>query len=206
MVGEPARPTKGVRKSKGRSFYRMDANYNLGGAPGLRLENADAVERYLHGWRWDPYYSKLPERPRFLFDKKLGRPPRDIEGYVGHWLVSAHMKSILEEVDRDAFSFASCEVCLRDGTAGPDRWLCHVVRELDALDEQASELRIVEEMGQKVYLLTGPTRLVFREDAVGSAHVFRMHFMDVVVICDQAMKDACRQAGLKGVDFADVKK
>jgi hypothetical protein len=33
-----------------------------------------------------------------------------------------------------------------------------------------------------------------------------MRFMDVTVICDQAMKDACRQAGLKGIDFADVGK
>jgi uncharacterized protein DUF1629 len=77
---------------------------------------------------------------------------------------------------------------------------------LDALDEQASELRIVEDMGQKVYLLTGPTRLIFREDVVGDAHVFRMTFMEVTVICDQTMKDACRQADLKGVDFAEVGK
>jgi hypothetical protein len=28
----------------------------------------------------------------------------------------------------------------------------------------------------------------------------------VTVICDQTMKDACRQADLKGVDFAEVGK
>jgi hypothetical protein len=204
MVDKAPSLAKAARKPKGRKFYRMDADYNRGGAPGLRLENAETVERFLHIWRSDPYYSKLPEKPRFLFDKKLGRPPRDVEGYVGHWLVSSRMKAVLEQLDRDAFSFASCEVCLPDGTAGPDRWLCHVVRELDALDEQASELRIVEEMGQKVYLLTGPTQLIFREDVVGAAHVFRMAFMDVTVICDQTMKDVCRQADLKGIDFADV--
>jgi hypothetical protein len=206
MVDEAASHAKAARKPKGRKFYCMDADYNRGGAPGFELENADAVERYLHGWRSDPYYSKLPERPRFLFDKKLGRPPRDLEGYVGHWLVSDRMKAVLEEIDRDAFGFVSCDVFLPDGTAGPHRWLCNAVRVLDALDEQESELRIVEDMGQKVYLLTGPTRLIFCEDVVGPAHVFRMRFMDVTVICDQAMKDACRQAGLKGIDFADVGK
>jgi len=204
MVDKAPSRAKAARKPKGRKFYRMDADYNRGGAPGFRLENADTVERYLHGWRSDPYYADLPERPRFLFDKKLGRPPRDIEGYVGHWLVSSRLKTVLEEVDRDAFGFISCDVFLPDGAPGPHRWLCNAVRVLDALDEQASELRIVEDMGQKVYLLTGPMRLIFREDVVGPAHVFRMAFMDVTVICDQTMKDACRQADLKGIDFAGV--
>jgi hypothetical protein len=74
------------------------------------------------------------------------------------------------------------------------------------LDEQASELRIFDDAQGKQYLLTGPTRLIFREDVVGPAHVFRMAFMEVTIICDQAMKDACRQAGLKGVRFSDVGK
>jgi hypothetical protein len=205
MVDKAPSRAKAPRKPNGRKFYQMDVDYIRGGKPGFKLENADAVERYLYDLH-DPHYSKLPERPRFLFDKKLGRPPRDLEGYVGHWLVSDRMKAVLEEIDRDAFGFISCEVFLPDGTLGPHRWLCNVFRVLDALDEQASELRIVEEMGQKVYLLTGPIRLFFREDVVGSAHVFRMSFMEVTVICDQAMKDACRQAGLKGIYFGDVSK
>jgi len=206
MVDEAASRAKAVRKPKGRKFYKMNVDYVHGGKPGFRLENADTVERYLHGWRSDPYYSKLPERPRFLFDKKLGRPPRDLEGYVGHWLISERMKVVLEEIDGDAFGFISCEVVLLDGTPGPHRWLCNAVRVLDALDERQSELRIFEDAGQKEYLLTGPTRLIFRDDVVGAAHVFRMRFMEVTVICDQAMKDACRQAGLKGIYFRDVGK
>jgi hypothetical protein len=205
MVDEAASHAKAVRRPKGRTFYHMNVDVRAG-KPGFRLENANTVERYLHGWRSDPYYSKLPERPRFLFDRKLGRPPRDLEGYVGHWLVSDRMKAVLEEIDGDAFGFISCEVFLPDGAPGPHRWLCNAVRVLDALDEQDSELQIVEDTGQKIYLLAGPTRLIFREDVVGSAHVFRMRFMEVTVICDQAMKDACRQAGLKGIYFSDVSK
>jgi hypothetical protein len=204
MVETAASHAKPARKPKARKFYRMDADYNRGGKPGLELENADTVERYLYGWRSDPYYAKLPERPRFLFDKKIGRPPRDLEGYCGHWLVSDGMKAVLEEIDRDAFGYISCEVVLPDGAPGPHRWLCNAVRVLDALDEQESELQIVDDMGQKRYLLNVPMRLVFREDVVGPAHVFRMAFRDVTVICDQTTKDACRQAGLKGIDFADV--
>ncbi|MES5481316.1 DUF1629 domain-containing protein [Bradyrhizobium sp. INPA03-11B] len=205
MVDEAASHAKAARRPRRRKFYHMNVDYRAG-KPGFRLANADTVERYLHGWRSDPYYAKLPERPRFLFDKKLGRPPRDLEGYVGHWLISDGMKAVLEEIDRDAFGFISCEVFLPDGAPGPHRWLCTAVAVLDALDEPASELRIVEEMEEKIYLLAGPVRLIFREDVVVTAHVFRMRFMEVTVICDQTMKDACRQAGLKGINFADVGK
>jgi len=205
MVDEAASCAKAARKPKGRKYYKMNVDYVHGGKPGFELENANSVERYLYDPH-DPFFSKLPERPRFLFDKKLGRPPRDLEGYVGHWLISDRMKEVLEEIDGGAFGFVSCEVVLPDGTLGPHRWLCNAVRVLDALDEQQSELRIFEDAGQKEYLLTGPTRLIFREDVVGAAHVFRMRFMEVTVICDQAMKDACRQAGLKGIYFRDVGK
>ncbi|WP_295844076.1 DUF1629 domain-containing protein [Tardiphaga sp.] len=170
------------------------------------MENADAVKRYLYNWDGDPYYSQLPEAPRFLFAKKLGRPPRDIEGYVGHWLISDPMKAVLERVDPTAFGFASCDVILSDGTAGPRRWLCNVVRTLDALDEQASEFRMFDDAAGKMYVLTGPTRLIFRDEAVRSAHVFRMKFMEVTIICDQTLKDACRQVDLKGLSFVDVGK
>ena len=47
---------------------------------------------------------------------------------------------------------------------------------------------------------------VFRDDVVGAAHIFRMAHFDVVVICDQTMKDACKQADLKGLSFRNVLK
>ena len=138
MVDETSAHTK-ARKPKRRSFLKIDADYNRGGKPGFVLENDDVIIRYL--WRTiDPRYSEFPEKPRFLFDKKLGRPPRDIEGYVRHWLISDKLKVVFEAVDRDAFAFASCDVRLPDGTAGPHRWLCTVTRVLDALDDDASRV------------------------------------------------------------------
>lgn len=146
----------------------------------------------------------MPEQPRFLFDKKIGRPPRDIEGYVGHWLISDNMKAVFEAIDRDAFAFASCDVRLPDGSAGPHRWLCTVVRVLDALDDEASQVKMGHDQGEKYYLLNTGMSLVFRDDAVGAAHIFCMAHFEVAVICDQTMKEACKQADLKGVHFKDV--
>jgi hypothetical protein len=206
MADESSRQTKGVRKPNGRKFYKFDANYRLGGRPGFALENAETLKGYLGYTGLKPRYSDFPEKPRFLFDKKLGRAPRDIEGYSGHWLVSDRMKAVFEAVDRDALAFAPCEVCLPDGTEGPRRWLCTVVRVLDALDEEASQLTIGEDQGQKYYLLNVGMSLVFRDEAVGAAHIFRMAYFEPVVICDQFMKDACQQAALKGILFRDVLK
>ncbi len=156
MVDDAPSRAEATRKPKGRKFYPMDADYNRGGTPDS-------------GWRTpilsggiymtddDRYYPELPERSRFLFDKKLGRPPRDIEGYVGHWLISDRVKRSRRRLIVTPLALFPVK-CLRDGTPGPHCWLCNVVRVLDALDEQASELQTVEEMGQKSHRLTVPMR------------------------------------------------
>ena len=203
---ETSMRAKGIRRPKGRKFYEIDANYRLGGRPGFTLENEDTVKRYLRNAAPKPRYSEFPEKPSFLFDKKLGRAPRDMEVYGEHWLVSDRLKAVFEAVDRDALAFTPCEVRLPNGAEGPPRWLCTVVRVLDALDEEASRITIGEDQGQKCYLLKAGMSLVFREEAVGAAHMFRMAYFEPVVICDQLVKDACQQAELKGILFQDVLK
>lgn len=97
---------------------------------------------------------------------------------------------------------------------GPKFWLCDVVRVLDALDEWQSHLRIgirddirFVDHGQKYYefLICGG-KLVFREAAIGNAHIFRMAYADHAVICDQEFKDACKSEGLRKIKFRDVLK
>src|SRR5205807_9981135 len=81
MMASAATPKRG-RKLKSRKFYRMGPDLRSGGAPGWKLENESLLlqgELALGppaGRRGFPEY---PEPPRFLFDKKLGRLPRDIE-------------------------------------------------------------------------------------------------------------------------------
>ena len=159
------------------------------------------------------YLSDLDEVPRFVFNKSRGTLPRDIERCYEGWLISDRTRAVFEFVDPKAFSFVRCAVRTRKGIwDGPQYWLCKVLRVLDALDETRSRVRIgvrddprYRDLGQKYYDLFRGAELVFREDLIGSAHVFRMAHYESCAICDQEMKDACKSAGLRGLLFKDVR-
>jgi hypothetical protein len=148
-----------------------------------------------------------PEPPRFLFDKELGHFPRDLEQCSSFWLISDRMKTVLETVDPDGFAFLRCEVWLPDGEPGPVSWLCDVLRILDAVDEAASRAKVkyLPQYNAKIYQLAGGASLVFREDVVGAAHLFRLAHLKPSVFCDQQIKGARKAAGLKGVSFKEFK-
>jgi hypothetical protein len=199
-------PTR-ARKPKARKFYKMEQDFRASSAPGYRIENETRLlfgRRILGPGPEQRGFPIYPEAPRILFDKKLGRPVRDLEQCSDYWLISDRMKAVLEATDAEGFAFVKCEVRLRDGEPGPDYWLCDVVRVLDAVDEMASRLKIYDEAGEKTYSLRGGANLVFKEDVVGSAHVFRMAHLEAAVICDEQIKDACRAAHLRGVALIDT--
>jgi hypothetical protein len=207
MSDQAAKATKRVPKPKARKFYKMGPDFTRGGAPGYVIENKSTLlmgRRVLGPEPGQQGFPNYPEPPRVLFDKKLGRPPRDLELCSEYWLISDRMKTVLEAVDPAGVAFVRCEVRLRGGELGPLYWLCDVVRILDAVDEMASRLRIYDKQGRKTYSLVGGASLVFKEDVVGPAHVFRMAYMEPAVICDQLLKDSCKAAGLKGITFSDA--
>ncbi len=88
--------TTPVRRARKRKFYQMTFNYG-GGPPGLRLRSLDAlalsqdVLEAPPGRRGFPNY---PEPPRFLFDRKLGRAPRDLELFHDYSLASDRTKMV----------------------------------------------------------------------------------------------------------------
>jgi hypothetical protein len=153
-------------------------------------------------------FPNFPETPRLVFDKALGkRPPCDLEQYHDYWLLSDRMKTVLERLDPDGFAFIKCLSRATRGSAALDYWLCDVLRILDAVDEEKSRLRIeIDERGRKSYSLMGGALLVFREEIVRSAHIFRLRYSIGYVICDQELKDRCKEAGLKGIAFWDPAK
>jgi len=189
-----------------RKFYEITP-YRRGGLPGFTLENKDAFPSGFDG------LSDLDDLPRFVFDKARGTLPRDLERWSAVWLISDRTKVVFESVDAKAFSFVPCAVRTPKGVwDGPQYWLCQVLRILDALDESRSRLRIgIRDdprhpgFGQKYYEFVGEAELVFREDLIGDAHVFRMAHFQSCVICDQEMKSACKSAGLRGLLFDDVR-
>lgn len=144
-------------------------------------------------------FRDYPEIPVFLF---YGKTSRDFELFSFYWFISDRMKTVLERVDPEAFVFLKCKVQLKDGADGPVRWLCDVVRVLDALDEGKSEVRINRsDDGTKYYQFGSGCVLIFKDDEVGSHHVFRMKFRESEVICGDDFKLACRESGLTGISF-----
>jgi len=217
MSSDEVKPVARRRKPRKRKFYHMSFDYGRGGMPGYLLQNLERLAPDEHGLVTPPGqrgFRKYPEPPCFLLDKKAGRLPTDLELFHAYWLVSDRTKSVFEAVDPAGFAFLACEVRLPRGDYdGPGYWLCDVIRVLDAVDETQSRLKIgirddkaYRDFGKKYYSLAGGAELVFREDAIGDAHVFRLAYQEPTVICDQVLKDACKSAGLKGVKFKDASK
>ncbi len=199
---------RSVRKGQ---YYEMAIDFRPA-RPRMTWENADALAPGTQllapppGRRGFPEYF---EPPRFLFKKKRVRRPLDIREFHSFWIVSDRAKMVFQAVDHAGFEFTPCDVSVSPGTYdGPRYWLCDATRVLDALDEEQSRLEIgiqddpkYNNFGKKYYNFRSGAKLVFNEDAVGSAHVFRMAFCSSTVICDQALKDACKEAGLLGIKF-----
>jgi hypothetical protein len=199
---------KQARKTKARAFFLMSPNF-IGNRPGLWLENEDrlGVRKYnlTDGREGRVGFPVYLETPRFVFDKKYGRPVRDLEIFDEYWFVSDHAKNTFESVDPEGFIFHKCDVRLRDGEAGPIHWLCDVIRILDAVDEQASDIRINMNTHQgKQYNISGFAKIVFREEIVGKSHIFRMEHLQRQIVCDNDVRDACKSAGLKGIWFREA--
>ncbi|MDE5443756.1 DUF1629 domain-containing protein [Bradyrhizobium sp. CSA207] len=201
-------PKSSTRRSNPdqRKFYHITFDYLRGGSLGFHMENEGVLPDEVGG------LTGMIEPPRFMFKKSLGRMPRDLEIYRRYWLISDRAKLVFESIDPEGFSFVPCTVRTPRGAwEGSPYWLCDVVRVLDALDESKTRVkssirddRRYEDFGRKVYEFTGETELIFREEVIGNAHIFRMAYYDSRIICDGELKDACKSAGLKGLLFRDV--
>lgn len=158
-------------------------------------------------------FPPLVEAPRLIFDASKGPAPRDLEGgFSGYWLVSDRLRQAMTSVDPDAFAFVRCETRDLDGSEGPPHFLCDVIRELDALDEKTSILRIkVSEdyVRGKFYSLGGGASLVFKPEILKGAHVFLTPF-NPSAFCDRKFKEALRTFGIpndplaSGISFVDA--
>jgi hypothetical protein len=141
----------------------------------------------------------LREAPRLVYYSREGALPQDLEGGMsGYWLVSGRLREVMESVDPGAFAFADTDYRFEDGSSGPPYFLCDVVRTLDALDENSSQLNIMisdDFEAGKHYGLTGDIRLAFKREVLGSAHVFRLPYSGFVY-CDRVFKDAVEAAGI----------
>ncbi|WP_080405836.1 imm11 family protein [Burkholderia ubonensis] len=203
------------RNPGARKFFVMRPDIRGGGkGHGMKIANEESLKYpgYVTFVKApQPGFDYFTEKPQLIYDKHEGRLPHDLESYGGYWLVSDRMRQVLEDVDAEGFVFAECDYTLPDGSAGPRYYLCDIVRTLDALDEQASTLRVRFEKDHdtgedvKIRSLLSNAKLVFNEEVVGSAHVFNQVCLSTGTgaICDAVLRKACKDAGLSGIQFQD---
>ena len=209
VSGQQFKPTTRERKPRERKFFVVDGQ-TASRASGFEVLNGDklisgGVAAFLPAPGL-PFREYL-EQPLFLADEKRGRIHRDLEIHSGFWFISEKMRSVLQAVDPEAFSLIECSIQSPDGSRQPPRWLCDVVRVLDALDEMQSKVRVgVADNGSKYYLRGGDEKLIFDQAVVGASHIFRMKYCESRVICDEELRLACKSADLKGISFVDPSK
>lgn len=194
-------------------FFLIDVSFlGNGRVPGIEITNE---EKLIHpGMNVISHPNGMPdqypERPHLLHVPDKGGMPRDLEELAGIWIVSEPLKQLFEQIDPEAFAFVECDLSLADGSPGPQYYLGNVLRRIDALDEASSHVKIKLDHNyqtgedEKLYSLVGGASLVFKQDAVGEAHIFRQDHMGAPPICDRAMFDTLRAANFSGVRLRDV--
>ena len=160
---------------------------------------------YLQSLRGPWILPEYLERPRFVIDEKKGRLPCDLETYDGVFIISNAMKAVFETLAPNACDIRPCDTVLSSGQPGPELWLCSVTRAfIGAIDFERSALRVsfFANNGQPVYSLAGGPKLLFKPEIIGEAHLFHAaEFGGSTVFCGEAFKQACKEAGLKGICF-----
>nr|WP_301541652.1 DUF1629 domain-containing protein [Xanthomonas euvesicatoria] len=174
-------------------FYILRSDMGGGGrGHGVEFENEDAVPFPIVYSRpgEDAGLVALKETPRLRYDSRIGDMPDDLDsGFKDYWLVSEPLKQVLEAADPEGFAFALCDFRLEDGTPAAPHYLCEVVRIVDAIDEEASTVKVLTGYPNgKYYSLLGGARLAFRKDVVGAAHVFRTPYT-ADAFCDRFLRD-----------------
>ncbi|CAB3685002.1 imm11 family protein [Achromobacter pulmonis] len=194
-------------------FFLIDASFWADGrVPGIAIANEEKlIDPGMNVVsRPNGMPNQYPERPHLVHVPEKGAMPRDLEELAGIWIVSEPLKQLFEQIDAEAFAFVACDFSLADGSPAPPYYLGNVLRRLDALDEASSRVRTrLDHNGQtgeyeKFYSLVGGASLVFKQDVVRGAHIFRQDRMGAPPICDRAMFEALSAANFSGVRLRDV--
>ncbi|CAH2709012.1 DUF1629 domain-containing protein [Xanthomonas campestris pv. nigromaculans] len=193
-----ARATLHNAPQKG-TFYILRSDMGGGGrGHGVEFENEDAVPFPIAYSRpgEDSGLAALKETPRLRYDSRIGDMPNDMHsGFKRYWLVSEPLKLILEAADPEGFAFALCDFRLEDGTPGAPHYLCEVVRIIEAIDEEASNVKVLTGYRNgKYYDITGGAEFAFNKDVIGTAHIFRTPYT-ADAFCDRFLRDTLISQG-----------
>ena len=149
---------------------------------------------------------QFSQAPKLVFDRRASRGVMlDAYREIGFWTVSERLKTLLEKIDPEAFAFVRTEVEYKNfKSPGPDYWFADIVRILDCVDEENSDIKYQVGASQKNYL-----RLInaaMKLDVIGSARFFRLEYSPLMEITDDVAVNTLRKAGVKGFSFRDLHK
>ncbi|UDG73549.1 DUF1629 domain-containing protein [Achromobacter sp. 77] len=197
---------------KGKYFVLSASHWSDGIGPGLVIANEEKLIRpgmyTMEPPDGDP--SQYCERPHIVHVPEEGGALRQFEQWCGIWIVSEPLKRVFESVDPEAFVFSACDYTQADGSPGPQYYFCSVIRTLDALDVGASRVKkkydrnFLTGEDELYYSVVGGANLVFRDERVGNAHIFRQTLMSIDPVVDRVMYDALNAADLDGVRLRDA--
>lgn len=143
--------------------------------------------------------------PRFTLDAALGRTALlDFESFGARvWLVSSRAKAFLENQDSSAFVFEPALIA-QNATANrvENYWLMDVIRQLDALDEFASN-EPVRTLGDGTKFIRMPIgcAAIYRRRVVEPHKVFRLTYNAGFVACTAAFIASVQATNLTGIGW-----
>ncbi|MCC4605896.1 imm11 family protein [Xanthomonas campestris] len=179
-------------------FYILRPDMRGGRGPGVTFENEKAIPFpvYISQPLERGGLAELKEIPRLRYDSCIGDMPNDLEnGFKGYWLVSGPLKQVMQSVDPDGLAFVRCSFLLEDGSEAPLHYLCEVVRMLDAIDEDASKVKVLTGYPNgKYYDVSAGVSFAFKNEVIGSAHVFRTPYT-ADAFCDRVLRDILIEHG-----------
>jgi hypothetical protein len=202
---QPAKPAS--RSNNDRKYFLFEPDLGTPGALRPQWTNEKKLKIGLRATARKPFFNMhFSEAPTLMFDRKTSRGVMlDAYREIGFWTVSERLKALLEQIDLGSFAFVRAEVEYKNfDRPGPDYWFADIVRILDCVDEENSEIKYQPGAPRKNYL-----RLInatMKADAVGSAHFFRLEYSPQMEIIDDVAVKALRKEGVKGFSFRELQK
>lgn len=152
------------------------------------------------------------ERPEFILGGQAeDDDPLDYYGYANFILVSNSFKELIDTLAPDSIEAAICDARSPGGEPLPPYWWIDVVRVLDpCVDEERSTLSYMTDSpfasGSDADKLRYKDLqdIVFRQDVVGDAQLFRILRYDARPIVGERLADNIRDVGLTGMSLTPL--
>ena len=171
-----------VDKSEGssskaeRKYCQLDIDMGLPDAPLQVWVNEKRLRENFLADRNQPFLGLVfSEPPKIAFDREDRKGKlRDVYYIMlGIWLVTDRVKTLFESIDNDGYAFVKADVDYSNfDKTGQGFWFCDIVRSLDCIDEQKSEITYHGDVSFKQYKTLIDIKML--PDIVGRAHAFRL--------------------------------